>query len=135
MPFPVDITFIEQAEEKLAMRFPMSFKARMAKNNGGSVTTNAGWEEHWNLFPFFDTSDKTRLKRTCNDIIRETASAHDRPGFPSDAVAIGDNGGGDVLILLPDSDDPTRLGDAIFWWDHETDAIEQVGDDFLELRA
>jgi hypothetical protein len=135
MPFPVDIEFIKRTEEKLGVKFPPSFRLRMSKSNGGDARTSiGGWDEYWQLNPFFDTSDKTRLKRTCNDIVRETKSANDWPDFPPEAVAIGANGGGDLLILLPDSDDPSRLQDAVFWWDHETGEVEKIADDFDEIQ-
>lgn len=134
MPFPVDIQFIKLTEEKLGIAFPNSFKVRMSKSNGGDVTTKiGGWEEHWQLHPFLDTSDKTRLKRTCDDIIRETSVAKHRTDFPPNAVVIGSNGGGDILVLLPDPGELSRLQNAVFWWDHETGEVEKVADDFDEL--
>lgn len=41
----------------------------MKRDNGGEVDTD---DDTWVLYPFFDNSDRTRLKRTCNDIARET---------------------------------------------------------------
>ena len=67
----------------------------------------------WSLYTIFDDSDKKRLKRICNEIIRETASAREWPDFPQDALAIGDNGGGDIPILLADSE-TTRYADAVY---------------------
>ena len=134
MPFPTDIKYIKETEAKLGVAFPISFKLRMTKSNGGDVRTQIGsWEEHWLLHPFFDSTDKTRIKRTSNDIIRETKAARDWPDFPPDAVAIGFNGGGDRLILLPDPNDSSRLQGIVFWWDHETGEVERVTDDFDEL--
>jgi hypothetical protein len=135
MPFPVDAQYVQKTEAKLGVTFPASFKLRMLKSNGGDVRTSmGGWEEHWQLYPFFDTSDKTRLKRTCNDIVRETKSHRERPDVPPNAVAIGDNGGGDLLILLPDPNDTDCLQDAVYWWDHETGDVERIADDFDELN-
>ena len=115
MPFPVDEKYIQQTEQKLGVKFPASFRDKMMKENGGSVGTPL---DAWGLYPFMDTSDKKRLKRTCNDILRETASGRDSSSFPQDAIAIGANGGGDQLVLIP-SDDPAVLHNAVFWWDHE----------------
>lgn len=89
--------------------------------------------DSWILYPIFDTSDKTRLKRTCNDVTRETKSAKEWPGFPPLAIAIGSNGCGDQLILIPQSDDPTLLAHEVYWWDHETGLTYKVADDFGEL--
>lgn len=129
MPFPVDEKYILQAEQKLGVKFPTAFREKMMQDNGGEVDTPP---DAWQLYPFLDTSDKKRLKRTCNDITRETASARKWRSFPSDVVAIGTNGGGDQLVLRPSSD-PSVLRDAVFWWDHETGEINKVAEDFKEL--
>jgi len=52
MPFPVDLEFIKQTEDRLGVKFPASFKLRMSKSNGGDVRTQVGgWKEHWQLPP------------------------------------------------------------------------------------
>lgn len=130
MPFPVDEKYIKQTEEKLNIVFPVAFKTKMLKENGGEVETPP---DSWNLYPFFDTSDKKRLKRTSNDIIRETESAKKWAGFPNDAIAIGTNGGGDQLIFLKQKKTPQILDATVYWWDHETGTINKVADDFSEL--
>ena len=130
MPFPVDERFIVETEKKLGVRFPVSFRLKMMEENGGDVITDP---DEWQLHPFFDTSDKTRIKRTCNDIVRETASARVWTGFPQTAVAIGSNGSGDQLILLP-SQGTTALQEAVFWWDHETGTVHKIAEDFTKLN-
>ena len=101
------------------------------------VRQNGGWMEtppdSWDLYPIFDTSDKKRLKRTCNDVVRETQSAKDWPDFPSNAVAIGANGGGDQLVFMPQPDTPDLSGNEVYWWDHETGNLHKVADDFDDL--
>ncbi|MBN2023772.1 MAG: SMI1/KNR4 family protein [Pirellulales bacterium] len=129
MPFPVDEKYIMSAEQKLRVGFPESFRRKMLQDNGGEVATPS---DAWQLYPFMDTSDKKRLKRTCNDITRETASARQWNSFPKEAVAIGANGSGDQRILIP-SDDPAILRDAVFWWDHETVEVTKIAEDFEEL--
>src|SRR5262245_33005667 len=99
MPFPVDIEHVKRAEVKLGIKLPLGYVVTMCKCNGGYVCV--GNENDWHLFPIFDDGDRTRLKRTCNDVCRETRSAKEWPDFPPDAVAIAANGGGDLLVLLP----------------------------------
>jgi hypothetical protein len=131
MPFPVDSKWIAQTEEKLGVRFPASFVTAMSKKNGGSVRTRI---DTFELFSFFDASNRKRIQRTCGSIDRETATARkDCYGFPRDAVAIGANGGGDLLILLPMSDHQDTLQHSVYWWDHETGEVQQVADDFNDL--
>jgi hypothetical protein len=130
MPFPVDIKYVTQTEQKLGVKFPASFVVKMVKQNGGSVSTAY---DTWGLHPFLDASDRKRLSRTCNDISRETSAAREWPGFPSNAIVIGSNGGGDILILLPQDDNPSVLSHEVFWWDHETGEVQVVADDFSEL--
>jgi hypothetical protein len=130
MPFPLDRQWVTRTEQLLGVRFPLSFVARMMRENGGEISTDA---DHWFLFPFRDETDRKRLSRTTSDIIHETKSAHEWPGFPTGAVAIATNGGGDLLVLLPDDNEPAALRPEVYWWDHETGDIEKVADDFEEV--
>ena len=131
MPFPLDGRWISETEQKLGVRFPASFVTAMTKSNGGSVQTRV---DEFILFPFFDGSDRKRIQRTCGSIDRQTKSArNDCHGFPADAVVIGENGGGDLLILLPMADRPDALQHSVYWWDHETGMVDKVSDDFSNL--
>jgi len=132
VPFPVALKWISQAEAKLGVRFPASFVNAMAKMNGGSVQTQV---DDFVLFPFLDASDRKRIQRTCGSIDRETTSARKGwYGFPETAVAIGANGCGDLLILIPMEDQPDTLQHAVYWWDHETGATAVLTDDFGDLE-
>ncbi len=130
MPFPLDPRFVAETEKRLGVRFPLAFVAAMLKENGGYANTPP---DGWWLYPFRDGSDRKRIKRTCNDIVHQTHWARGHAGFPQDAVAIGSNGGGDELVLLPRISDPTRLQNAVYWWDHETGTCHKVADDFGDL--
>lgn len=130
MAFPVDIEFVQRTEKKLGRRLPAGYVARICRHNGGEVSAGG---DRWRLHPIFDDSDKKRLKRTCNDIVGETATVSESwSEFPVGAVVIGANGAGDVLILLPDSQ-PDRFSDSVYWWDHETGQVNGVADSFAEL--
>jgi hypothetical protein len=131
MPFPVDTKWITQTEEKLGTRFPASFVTAMSKMNGGTVRTRI---DHFELFPFLDASDRKRIQRTCSSIDRETSAARKACyGFPPDAVAIGANGGGDFLVLMPMSQHPDTLQHSVYWWDHETGEVNLIANDFGDL--
>jgi hypothetical protein len=54
----------------------------------------------WNLHPVLDTCDRKRLKRSCNDILHETAFMRNWAGWPQNALAMGSNGGGHRSVLL-----------------------------------
>jgi hypothetical protein len=131
MPFPVDIKFINEAERKLGVKFPPSYVVRMGKSNGGQWDGPSG---SWQLYPIFDTSDKKRLKRTCNDIVRQTILARDRPDFPPNAVAIGADGGGNELVFIPQPDTPNLLAHDVYAWDHETGELSKIADDFADVQ-
>jgi len=130
MPFAVEMRFIQAAETKLGRSLPPAYIAHMCKQNGGEVL--AGKDE-FTLYPIQDSSDRKRLARTCNDIIRETANAKEWRGFPPSALAIGDNGSGDKLILLPSSSGE-KFADAVYCWDHETGQVQLVANSFEELN-
>jgi hypothetical protein len=124
MGFPVDENRLEAAERALGHRLPQDLRRRLRRDNGGEVTAiplqeGAGEDvdPYWHLFPVWDDSDRRRAKRTAGHIVRETSEARSWPGFPSDAVAVADNGTGDRLIM--------RDGDAA-WWDHETGETHPV---------
>jgi hypothetical protein len=131
MAFPLDIQFVKRTEAKLGRKLPLGYVAKMCRDNGGEVATGT---DHWSLYPIFDDSDRKRLKRTCNDIVRETASAREWPDFPPEALAIGNNGGGDQLVLLADPQSD-RYADAVYWWDQETGELNKVADAFEELSG
>ncbi len=131
MPFPVEIRWVNETEKKLGVRFPAAFVNSMVAMNGGSVRT---WIDEFQLFPFLDASDRKRIQRTSSSIDRETANARKNSyGFPQNAVVIGSNGGGDLLVLLPMDDHPDTLQHTVYWWDHETGETGQVADDFGDL--
>ena len=75
----------------------------------------------------------TNLQRTCNEVVRETASAREWPGFPGAAVAIAGNGSGDQLILLPSAAESGILSEEVHWWDHETGDFQKVASRLEEL--
>jgi len=131
MPFPIASSEIEKTEVKSGFIFPPTFKARMTCENGGDVDI-AG--EEWSLFPFLDASDRKRLARTCNDILRETIQMKGWDGFPSDAFAIGSNGFGDCIYLLPERDGEKVLGETIFRFDHETGESEPIAPSIRDCK-
>ena len=129
MSFPVAEKFIEKAEADLGVRFPASFRTKMMAMNGGEVGVGS---DSFHLHPFFDTSDKKRLKRTCNSIVHETKYARQHYRLPENIILIGNNGGGDTLVYRI-GDDGT-LDTIVYWLDHETDELNHAADDFSKLE-
>ncbi|HYI78084.1 MAG TPA: SMI1/KNR4 family protein [Chryseolinea sp.] len=130
MAFPVDEQYITVAETELGLTFPSTFKEKMKRENGGEIETEYG---SWTIHPFFDKSDAKRIKRTTNHIIIETRNSKEWYGFPENGVAIGDNGSGDKLVLLPTDSNPSELSDKIYVWLHETSEIEELANNIDEL--
>ena len=129
MPFPIELKFIKESEEKLNVNFPRIFKEKMMKENGGELE---GDDYFFMLNPFFDKSNKKRISRTCNDIIQETKSAKGfGDSFPSNGIAIGSDNSGNQLILLPKT--LNNLGEKIYFWNHETAETVKVADNINEL--
>jgi hypothetical protein len=127
MPFPTEMKFVRRTEERLGVLLPLSYVNAMCHENGGDLIIA---EEEWQLHPIFDDRDRTRLKRTCNDVVRETNEARTWSGFPPNGVCIGVNGFGDCLIFLPAVKDPNRLSEVIYCWRHETGEIEPIASSF-----
>lgn len=109
------------------MSLPMSYRLAMMKSNGGFIATES---DDWDLYPIADHSDRRRLARTLNGVVPETKRARSWHGFPSTAVALGGNGGGDKLVLITDG---RRLRPEVFIWRHETGELLRVADDFCDL--
>lgn len=133
MPFPVDIKYIYETERELGVQFPERFKTKMIEENGGTLTTEENEDDSWELFPFFDKSDKKKLSRTANHIVLETKKMREWNNFPNHGVAIASDGGGNRLILIPDEKNPTKLKENIYLWLHETGEVIEVAssiDDF-----
>ena len=117
MPFPVAEEFIAETERKLGVSFPNSFRARMSRKNGGEFSTD---NDDWQLYPFFDTSDRKRLSRT--------VQRHRARDWHSAAVAwFSTRGGrhrrGDLLVFLPVAGS-TMLQPQPFLWLHETGELQ-----------
>jgi hypothetical protein len=115
---------IGRAEQALGRRLPAAWRQRLLQANGGSLEID---EEDWELYPVLDDSDQRRLKRTCNHIVRETEEARKWPHFPADAAAVGANGMGDLLVLLPDANDDA-FEDVVYVWRHE-DGTTEIAED------
>ena len=129
MAFDVEERFVAAAEGKLGCRLPESYRAALMANNGGEVETD---DDVWQLHPVLDSSDRKRIARTCNDIIRETEAMQEWQGWPEGALAIAANGGGDALVMLRSGG---TCGPEVFHWDHETGEMVELAGDFGELMA
>jgi len=128
MPFPIDEKYISETESDLNVKFPTEFKNRMIKSNGGELAPDDfGFE----LYPFFDKSDKKRISRTCNHIGLETKNAREWKGFPRNGIAIASDGFGNQIILIHNGNG--ILTDEIYFWDHEVRKIEKIAESINEL--
>jgi len=128
VPFNLDERFIVAAEQQLAAMLPHSYRQAMMTCNGGQVIAH---DDVWELHPIMDTSDRRRLKRSCNDILHETAFMRGWPGWPENALAIGSNGAGDRLVLLKVN---RRYEPTIYVFLHDTSELVAVADVFSDLK-
>ena len=129
MPFPIEEKYIKTAEKKLSGRFSHHYRNQMMLCNGGTVLAK---NDSWNLFPILNPASKKLFKLTCNDIVRETDSAKKWYGFPDNAIAIGENGGGDKLVFLRAS--KSKYRNEVYLWDHETTEMTIIAKSFSELK-
>ncbi|WP_397302596.1 SMI1/KNR4 family protein [Nonlabens ulvanivorans] len=129
MPFPIEEKYMMELESELGLIFPLNFRNRMIKCNGGELITD---DLEIELFPFFDKSDKKRISRTCNHIGIETKNAQGWNGFPDNGVAIGSDGFGNLLILAHKGDG--NLADTIYFWTHDNGEIEKLANSIDELE-
>jgi len=128
MAFPVEEKYIRKAETESDVKFPSSYINKLIIENGGELDTE---DNLWIFFPVFDDSDRKRILRTANHIIRENKSAKEWENFPENGLAIAENGSGDYLIYL--IEDNKEIRDDIYFWNHETGELEKVADSIKEL--
>ncbi|PXX42089.1 SMI1/KNR4 family protein [Undibacterium pigrum] len=128
MAFTLDEKFIELAEAELGIRFPDSFRNRMMQRNGGSIEI---FEDVFDLHPFYDTTDKRRLKSSCNSIVHETQTARQHYGLPDDLILIARNGGGDSLCfqILKNGE----LDQHVYLHRHDVDELQPVAAEFSAM--
>ena len=126
VPFPVDLGFIEQAESQLGVRFPEPYRRRLLRRNGGELALAA--DEVFQLASVRDDSSVERLRRTWDDVVRQTEEARTWRRFPANAVVIGQDGCGNLLVLLPDGSG--ACGVAV--WNHETGRIDAMPHDIFD---
>jgi hypothetical protein len=129
MAFALHERFLADTESKLGARLPESYRVRMKKANGGELVLG---EETWYLHPILDTTDRKRTSRTSNDVLRETASIKAWPEFPSQGVAIANNGEGDMLVFLVDAA-AGKVEEPVYLWRHEGGELEKVAEFFAEI--
>lgn len=127
MAFPASLERIEEAEAQLGITFPAGLRARPARQNGGDLWIE---DESWTLFPVWDPATKRTAARSASHVVRETADFHEgyAGAVPSNAVVVGDNEGGDYLLLVGVPPRPAI-------WRHEADDLVPVDVDWaLESR-
>jgi hypothetical protein len=138
MAFPVEEKFIENAEAELGVKFPESFRNNMMKLNGGCVQIPSDDEvdedelDYYELNPFYDTSDKKRIKRTCNSIVHETKIYREQYGLPQNLIVLADSDG-DLLVYK--IEDNGIIDPAVYWRGRDTEELVIVADDFSELKV
>ncbi|MDO4259580.1 MAG: SMI1/KNR4 family protein [Actinomycetaceae bacterium] len=129
---PTDDRFIDRAQEQLGVAFPPKYRAFLLGQNGGEIEPETLPDVVFEIYPVFDDSDRRRAARTGVDIVRTQGECRSWDGFPSEAVAIGDDGSGNFLLLLPD--EGGVLGETIYLWDHETGECEELAPDLPSLE-
>lgn len=132
MPFTTELKFIDAAESRLGVRLPAAFRSHLLKSNGGEIEI---LELDWELAPVHDSSDQERSRRTALDIVHETKEARKWRGFPSEGVAVGEDGCGNYLVFLPSEKDKGTLDPMLYIWWHEGSELEPVGDPFSEIET
>lgn len=120
MALPTTEACVIVEERLVGRRLPTSLRDRLVRENGGELLCDG---EFWQLHPVWDPGDRRTVQRSANHIARETDAARQWHGFPEKGVAVGEDGSGNRLVLLPGSDE-------IYRWDHETRACEPVSADW-----
>lgn len=129
MPFDLAESFVIETERQLGAELPVAYRNSMRIQNGGELEVG---EEVWQQYPIADASDRKRLARTANHVLKETAVCLGWLGFPPNALAIAGNGSGDQLVFLKVDD---AFQPEVYLWLHETHVLQQVAHDFSEIKG
>lgn len=132
MPFDLKEEFIIRAEQDLnILKFPENYRQFMMRSNGGFFEVgNEDSDEYvgFDLYPIADISDKKRMQRTFNNVVRETLNTrkHYVSGECDNSILIGDDGGRGVYLFKIN---PDRSVDENVWYrthDQIDDEAERV---------
>jgi hypothetical protein len=129
VPFDLSASFVEKFEAEVGARLPEAFRQCIMRENGGEIETE---QDDWFQYPIADESDRKRLSRTSNHILKETMSAREWRGFPPEGIAIAHNGSGDYLVLLQEG---STFLNQVFIWRHESASLSEAAHDFSALKA
>ena len=129
MPFDLAASYIAAAEREIGATLPASYVTAMQTSNGSELDV---LDDDWQQYPIADTSDRKRLSRTTNHVIKETEVLFQSPRFPKDGLVIAGNGSGDQMVLLRDGD---VFAESVYHWSHETGALTKIANAFSELAV
>lgn len=129
MPFDLAEQFILAVEQQLGTALPTAYRLAMLRQNGGELEVE---DDVWQQYPIADTSDRKRLSRTANHILKETESCRGWRFFPPGALAIAGNGSGDQLLFLRQGE---AFSPAVHHWSHDSGQLQQLATDFSLLQA
>jgi hypothetical protein len=133
MAFPVEEKFIEIAEAELGVKFPDSFRNKMMKLNGGCIQFPDEDEvDYYELNPFYDTSDKKRIKRTCNSIFHETKTYREQYGLSQNLIVLADSDGDLLVYRIKENG---KIDPKVYWRNRDTEELVIVANDFSELKV
>lgn len=127
MPFNLSEEQLVLTEKELGCTLPNEYREAMKLDNGGEVQTE---EDDWELYPIKDTSDRKRISRTCNHIIKETESCKGFGSFPENALSIAGNGLGDQMVFIKKSGE---YQSTLYLWLHETGELQVLAASFSEI--
>ena len=130
MPFPIEQKYLEEMEKSLHVKFPSEYRNAMINENGGEIQKD---NYHFRLYPFFDKSNKKRISRTSNHILKENESVKKWNNFPEEAIAIGSDDFGNQLVFLKVIEE-SIANEELFFWDHETGELIKIADSFEEFQ-
>lgn len=130
MSFPIELARIREVEQTLGRQLPDGYVAHMQRANGGNTP-----DDRWILHPFFDATDRARIKRTAQHVLSETEQAGRLKAFPQGALVIGEDMEGTLLILLPSSSASDRFEAAVYAWHPFHGEVTKVVEDFTEFAS
>ncbi|MBK1792182.1 SMI1/KNR4 family protein [Persicirhabdus sediminis] len=126
---PIDLKFIEEAEFDLGIKFPVAYRRKMMRHNGGSVLLKS---ECYQLHPFLDSSDECSTQNTSQSVVRQTQLERLAQKLPDDIIVIGRSDEGHLLVLLMMG--TGNVDERVFWFDINSRELGVAANEFSELN-
>jgi hypothetical protein len=130
IPSPASEESIQEIESTLKIKFPLSYREKMLKENGGELKLKEGI---FHLIPVRTSAHETGAKTAAHDVASATKEQKKNYTFPNDGIAFAANDAGDHLVFVKEYYHSDKLKNGVFLWNKKIGFVKRVAEDFSKL--